>query len=290
MSSVLSSESRRLLHDHAVSEKQYMIWAMTRFRGLAFKSGLAITAVVAGLFGYMGYGAYGENFVEEAWAAWGLGLFFVLLFGGVAFSMKHGGPEYAQRSDLTGGNELLDVERRTSAAFIKKLKDRDWEAIRRVDVKAYEAKEAAREAAKQPPAQGHDGEARIERLQRLKKRMKKWGLWGLIPFFVSVVAVPSYLAPLFGEALWWRFVLMILLGVAYLAPLIGLHGWLFLLGYLSVRLRKIFVAAEYTEYDTIYRGKTAVVLGWIAMLAAAVSFATFMLLAVGLGGLGLGWW
>lgn len=289
MSDVFPPESRRLLADHGVSEKQYMIWGMQRFFNLSFKAGLVITAVVAGFFGYIGYGAYGEDPVE-GWIALGIGLFFVLLFGGVAFSMKHGGPEYAYPTYLTVGHELLEVFRITSEKFIKKLKDRDWEAIRRVDVKAYEVGEAAREAAKRLPAQGHDGEARIERLQRLKKRMRKIGLWGLILFFVLIALVPSYLTPLFEEALWWRFVLMILLGVAYLAPLIGLHGWLFLLGYLGVKLRKIFVAAEWMEYDTIYRGKTAVVLGWIAMLAAAVSFATFAFLAVGLGGLGLGWW
>lgn len=282
MSSVFPSECRRLLQDHAVSEKQYMIWAMTRFRGLAFKSGLAITAVVAGLFGYIGYQTYRDSEDSvEGWIAFGIGLFFVLLFGGTAFSMRRGGPEYAQRSDLTEGHEMLDVARKTSPAFIKKLKGRDWEAIRRVDVKAYEVTAATQEAAKQPPAFDHDEKARIEYLQLLKKRMKKWGLWSLIPFTALVLTVPTYLSPLF-DGPWWYYTLSAVLGAAVLVPLIGLHGWLFLHGYLGVKLRKIFVAAEWTEYDTIHRGKTAVVLGWVSMLAALVSFATFMLLFAGL--------
>lgn len=191
-----------------------------------------------------------------------------------AFRMKHGGPNYAENKAFPGGFEAMDVLRRTSPDFIRKLKPRDWEAIKQINIKEYEAKQAL----KRPGMRDGVTNERVERLTRFKNRMKRIGLYGLIPFVIAIIVIPNYFTPTTE----WRFLLMAIIGVAFIIPVIGFHTWLFLYGYLGFLKRKIKLHAEFSWFDTLHYGKSAIVLGVIAMAAALISFAAFMIIPIAL--------
>jgi hypothetical protein len=68
----------------------------------------------------------------------------------------------------------------------------------------------------------------------------------------------------------------------YITTVLGMHGWLFLYGYLGFLERKIKLHAEYTWDDTVHHGKSATVFGVIAMMTAVLSFLLFMVVPVAL--------
>lgn len=207
------------------------------------------------------------------WGTFVTGGLIVTIFLTAAFRMKRGGPNYAENNAFPGGFEAMDVLRRTSPDFIKKLKPRDLETIKQINVKEYEAKEAA----KKPGMRDGVTNERVERLTQLKNRMKKIGLYGLIPFTIAIIVVPSYLEPITGKV-WWQ----LIIGIAFILPLIGLHTWLFLYGYLGFLKREIKLQAEFSCFDTLHYGKSATVFGVIAMIAALISFAVFMIIPIAL--------
>lgn len=269
-----AGELRRILEAHDVSERQLAAWAQAKFANASFKAGLAISASVAALMGYL---SYREYLADPARGAVGLAIGGVVtaIFVAAAFRMKGGGPRYASGDSQTEGFEMLYVLGRFRAEQLERLKPSDWEAIRLVDVAAWEARKHRDGSG----ARRGTSKERLAYLLDLKRRMKLAGLLGLIPLVILVISVPRFLAPLIA-AQWWRLLLMGAVVAAVLVPVVGLHGWLFLYGYLGFLRREIVVHGEFTWDDTVHHGRWATLLGVTAMAVSILSLALLVFLAV----------
>ena len=281
-SSHVPGEVEMLFQQHGVSEKQYVIWAWQRFRNQAFGSGLVIGLLFVAPILWGAYLAYQEGDTQGFWGMIVAAIFVALIFIVSAFWMKNGGPQY--RSEGIGPFfytpakfESIDVVRRTSPQYVKKLKAHHWEAVQRIDVQAFEAKEKT----KNPGMREGVTPEKVDRVKALKLKMKKIGLIGAAFFAVALITFPLYLIPLVGDSV-WRFVTMGILGIIFFATTIGLHLWLFLYGYEGYLKREIILYASYTWDDTTHHGKWADLFAVVAMCAAVLSFAAFMFIPIGL--------
>src|SRR3989338_1839149 len=115
----------------------------------------------------------------------------------------------------------------------------------------------------------------------LKLMFKKWGIISSVAFSMALITLPFYLDLIKDHAFLSGFV-KILLGVLFLLAVVGMHGWLFLYGYLGYLERKIKLQAEYSWDDSIHHGKAATVFGIGFMGLAIVSFGFFMIIPIGL--------
>lgn len=278
----MKKNTSSLLAEYGVSEKQYVIWAWQRFRKQAFWSGIGIGILFMSPVLWAAYSAYLEGNVQDFWGMLIAAAFVGLIFLIGAFWVKSTAIDYPFDPAYTPkGFEALDVSRRTDPKYINKLKAYHWDAVRAIDVKEVERKEAA----KRPGPREGVSKERIKNLIEIKSKMKKWGLIGAVLFSVALITFPLYLSYLIAKSL-SGILITVVLGILFFVATIGLHGWLLLYGYLAYLKREIRLYGEFAWDDTIHHGKSATVFGVVAMGVAIVSFSTFMLIPIALL---LGW-
>lgn len=262
MSSPLNPEARRILKSRDIPSKQYLAWAMTRYYQIAWRFGITLTAVVFGLFVWMAavehLAAPGELSTPIAMLL--MGLFVSSIFGGVALSFKRGKPVGTQRAQ---GFEGVDVRRRTSVAYLKGLSEAHWRAISSFDIEAFQRAQA--KLAPRPTA----SPAQIERWTALKVTLKRIGIWGTGTFVALLALMLTLSSVLEG----WSAALLV---CAYLPAVTGLHGWIFLYGYIGFRKREIKVAGEFRDDDTVYTGVGAIIWALVAMVLSGLSWLLFL--------------
>lgn len=267
-----------LFAEHGVSEKQYLIWAWQRFRSQAFWSGIVIGLIFMSPLLWAAYSAYLEGDLQNFWGMLIGAIFVGLLFLMGAYWAKSTAIDYPFDPAYTPkGFEMLDVLRRTDPKYVTRLKPRHWAAVQRIDVAAVERAEAAKRPG---PRKGITQEVIARRLS-LKLMFKKWGIISSVAFSMALITLPFYLDLIKDHAFLSGFV-KILLGVLFLLAVVGMHGWLFLYGYLGYLERKIKLQAEYSWDDSIHHGKAATVFGIGFMGLAIVSFGFFMIIPIGL--------
>ena len=85
-----------------------------------------------------------------------------------------------------------------------------------------------------------------------------------------------------GADAWPGALLVWTLGGIFVAAAVGMHGWLFMYGYLGLVERRIRVYGEFSSDDSVHGGRSAAVIGIVAMGIAVISFALFMAIPIGL--------
>ena len=280
----LSKSAEIILRQHNVSSKQYLAWAVVRFRNQAFWWGIGIASIIVSVFLIMAYLAYQKDptNMQDVWGLLAAALIFSVILAMPAFWSKSGGPTYLGDPAYTPrGFKMIGMMHVTSPKFLKKLSDRKWRSIQKFDVEKFEAKEKK----KRPGPLSGISKAKIEHFIALKLKMKRVGLIGGILFSLLLVLFPFYLGPLVTDSS-WRPALLVFLAIIYFAAIIGLNAWLFLYGLTGFLKREIILYGEFRWDDTIHYGKWAILFSIVAMAAAIISFALFMIPPIALL---LGW-
>jgi len=266
----MKREATRLLAKHEVSRTQYLLWAERRFRRLAFGSGVGFGLAFMAPLLWAAATAHRAGDPQEMW-----GMVAGATFVGLLFLV--GALRVGRTSGASRGFEALDVGRRTSPEYMKGLRPRHWDAARAIDVAAWEARDARRAAGPRRTL----SPARREALLETKLRLRRWGLRLSAVLVAAVVATPLYM-DLLASTSWPGRLVAWTLGALFVAAAAGMHGWLFMYGYLGVAEARIRLYGEFSSDDSDHEGKAAAVIGAIVMGVAALSFALFMTVPIAL--------
>ncbi len=266
----MKTAPKKLLAQHEVSQTQYLLWAERRFRRLAFWSGIGFGALFTVPLLWAAGTAYRAGDLQEFW-----GMIAGALFVGLLFFL--GALRVGRTSGASRGFEALDVGRRTSLAYMEGLRPRHWDAVRAIDVAAWEAREAVRMAR----AESTISAARRDSLTTIKMRARRIGLWCSAAVLVAAVSAPFLMDRVTTDS-WPGVVIVWALGTLFVAAAVGMHGWLCLYGYLGLVERKIRLYGEFTSDDSDHEGRTAVILGSLVMGVAVLSVALSMVIPIAL--------